>query len=132
MRDSSWQRRRNLGRTTINNASASNANVAGQLICNAGIAANQLWFKQTGGDLEIDLIGTSSEVTVAGWFAEPTAQLQQISAGGLKLDSQVSQLVHAIATYSGSHSGSDPTAAGLSSVPNDANLQNAMAAAWHS
>jgi hypothetical protein len=70
-------------------------------------------------------------VDVSGWFANSNNQLQEISAGGLKIDSQVSQLVQAMATYSANNPGFDPTTPGVSSVPNDTTLQNALAAAWH-
>jgi hypothetical protein len=51
--------------------------------------------------------------------------------GGPKLDSQVAQLVSAMATFSAAHSGFDPTAPGAV-MPNDPTLQSALAAAWHS
>jgi hypothetical protein len=76
------------------------------------------------------VLGSQSEVTVTNWFNGGT-QLQEITAGGLKIDSQVSHLVQAMATYSANNPGFDPTASGVSSVPNDANLQNSLAAAWH-
>ena len=62
-------------------------------------------------------------------FAKQANQLQEITAGGLKLDTQVSQLVQAMATYAATHSGFDPTA--VAQAPADPTLQNAIAAAWH-
>ncbi|WP_051380413.1 hypothetical protein [Bradyrhizobium sp. WSM1743] len=66
------------------------------------------------------------------WFAGSANQLQEIVAGGLKLDSQVSQLVQAMATYSAGHPGFDPTSSGNNTLPNDTSLQNAIGQAWHS
>jgi hypothetical protein len=53
-------------------------------------------------------MGTLREVMVSGWFASTSSQLRRITAGGLILDSQVSQLVQAMATYSTNNPGFDP------------------------
>jgi hypothetical protein len=75
-------------------------------------------------------MGSQDQVTVAGWFSSNTSQLQQITtADGLKLDTQVAQLVNAMATYSTAHPGFDPTA--VSAAPNDSTLQAAIAVDWH-
>jgi len=81
--------------------------------------------------VKIDLLGTRTQVDVSGWFSGSGNQLQEITAGGLKIDSQISQLVQAMATYSANNPGFDPTAPAISSLPNDANLQTALATAWH-
>ena len=47
------------------------------------------------------------------------------------IHSQISQLVQAMATYSDNNPGFGQTASGRA-VPNDPNLQSAVAAAWHS
>jgi Haemolysin-type calcium binding protein related domain len=104
---------------------------ANELDFTGGITDNQLWFLQSGNDLRIDLLGTQTEVSVKDWFSGGSTQLQEITAGGLKIDSQVSQLVQAMASYSASNAGFDPTAASVHTLPNDANLQSSMAAAWH-
>jgi hypothetical protein len=96
-----------------------------------GIADGQLWFLQSGEDLRIDLLGTQTAVSIKDWFSGGSNQLQEITAGGLKIDNQVSQLVQAMATYSASNPGFDPTAASVHTLPNDANLQSSLAAAWH-
>jgi hypothetical protein len=57
--------------------------------------------------------------------------MQEITAGGLKLDSQISQLVQAMATYSAANPGFDPTSSSVHTLPNDTALQSSMAAAWH-
>jgi Ca2+-binding RTX toxin-like protein len=96
------------------------------------ISDNQLWFVQSGNDLKIDLLGTSTQVTLDNWFAGGSNPLQEIVAGGLKLDSQLSQLVQAMASYTAGNPGFDPTSANVHTLPNDSGLQNALAAAWHS
>ena len=56
-------------------------------------------------------------------------QSQEITAGGLKLDGQVSQLVQAMATYATNHGGFNPAVA--TQVPTDPALQSAIASSWH-
>jgi hypothetical protein len=103
----------------------------GEIDFGAGITGQNLWFLRSGNDLQVDLLGTTDRVTVSGWFgANARAQTQSFdTADGLKLDSQVSQLVQAMATYSAGHAGFDPTTA--AQMPADAGVQNAVAAAWH-
>jgi hypothetical protein len=51
---------------------------------------------RSGNDLQIDVMGSQSKLTISGWFSSAGDQLQEITADGLKIDSQVSQLVQAI------------------------------------
>ena len=74
-------------------------------------------------------MGTHDTITVADWFDSTAYQLRDITAGGLKLDAQVTQLVQAMASYSAAHPGFDPTA--VAHAPNDAALHAAITAAWH-
>lgn len=67
---------------------------------------------------------------MADWLTAGGNKALEITAGGLKLDNQISQLVQAMATYSANNPGFDPVTA--SQAPNDTSLQNAIAAAWHS
>ena len=76
-------------------------------------------------------MGTTNDVTIDNWFGSVGNQLVEITAGSLKLDSQVAQLVQAMATYSANNPGFDPTASGNTQAPNDPTLQAAIAAAWH-
>lgn len=96
-----------------------------------GISDENLWFLQSGNDLKIDLVGTNTSVTVSGWFSGSSNQLQEITAGGLKIVSQVSQLVQAMATYSANNTGFDPTSSSIQTVPNNTALHNSVAATWH-
>jgi hypothetical protein len=117
------------GQAMISNGSGSSASPSNELDFGCGIADNQLWLTQSGNDLNIDVMGSSSQVTVAGWYASPNNQLQQITAGGLTLlNNQVGQLVQAMATYSTNNPGFDPTA--VAQAPNDPTVQNAIAAHW--
>jgi hypothetical protein len=135
-----YQVARGGGQDRIVNGVSSNTGATGELDFASGIATNQLWLLRTsngvastsGSDLQIDIIGTTDHVTVAGWFNNAYSPLSEITtADGSKLDSGLSQLVQAMATFSAGNPGFDPTASTFSQAPNDANLQNAIAAAWH-
>ncbi len=117
------------GQTKIISGATTNTSSSNELDFGAGISDNQLWFIKTGNDLQIDLMGSSNKVTVANWFWGTGNQLQEITAGGQKIDSQVAQLVQAMAAYSASHSGFDPTIG--AQIPTDTSLQAAVASAWH-
>jgi hypothetical protein len=108
------------------------AGSANELDFVGGITDNNLWFQRSGNDLMIDLLGTQTQVDVGGWFSNNANPLQEITAGGLKLDGQISQLVQAMATYSANHAGFDPTTSSLSSIPNDTSVQTALGSTWHS
>ncbi|MCK1331317.1 hypothetical protein IVB57_23620 [Bradyrhizobium sp. CW9] len=97
----------------------------------SGITDQNLWFEQSGNDLRIDLLGTNTSTTIGNWFSGSSGALQEITAGGLKIDSQLSQLVQAMATYSANNTGFDPTNSTLQALPNDGGLQSAIGAAWH-
>ena len=84
---------------------------------------------KSGNNLQIDVMGTNSQVTVNNWFSSPSSDLTEITAGGMELDSQVAQLVQAMATYSASNPGFNPTT--TAQAPNDPALQSTIAAAWH-
>ncbi|WP_316172819.1 MULTISPECIES: calcium-binding protein [unclassified Bradyrhizobium] len=119
------------GQETIVNGTASSSTASGQLAFGTGVTDNDLWFLQSGNDLQIDLLGTTQNVTIKNWFSAPSNQLQEITARGLKIDSQISQLVQAMASYSSSHAGFDPTSAGSQAASSDPSLQASIAAAWH-
>ncbi|HMJ44156.1 MAG TPA: calcium-binding protein, partial [Pseudolabrys sp.] len=103
---------------------------AGELDISAGVATNQLWLQRSGNDLLLEIMGSQDRITVAGWYSSPSAQLQKVvSSDGSILDTQIDQLVQAMATYSSNHAGFDP--ATTSQAPNDTSLQSTIAAAWH-
>jgi hypothetical protein len=98
----------------------------------AGVGNRQLWFERAGDDLQVDLLGSNDRLTVADWFggnASPSVESFG-TADGSKLDTQLTQLVTAMASFTTSHPGFDATQA--SSMPADANLLAVVAASWHS
>jgi Ca2+-binding RTX toxin-like protein len=94
----------------------------------AGIAIDQLWFAQVGADLDISEIGTNSQIIVKNWYSGPANHVQQIATndGHTLLDTQVANLVNAMASYS-------LPALGQTTLPPDmANqLEPVITANWH-
>jgi hypothetical protein len=83
-----------------------------------------------GNDFPISLIGTSDSMTVENSDAGTSNQTETFTTlGGLRLDTQIAQLVSALATYSANNSGFNPATA--TQTPNDANVQPAIGASWH-
>ncbi|MGJ4932071.1 hypothetical protein ACQR1I_34655 [Bradyrhizobium sp. HKCCYLS2038] len=117
------------GNDVIINGVASLSKPTGTLDFGTAYTAENFWFVKSGNDLDIDILGTHQQVTVADWFLGGSYQLQEIKAGGLELDTQVSQLVQAMANYAQAHPGFDPALASL--LPTDAQLHDQVAAAWH-
>src|SRR5260370_18170852 len=123
----------NFGHTAINNLASDGVTGSnGEVDFGTGITDQKLWLVRNGNDLQIDLMGTTHNITISNWFGSNSrAQVQSFNtADGMKLDTQVGQLVSAMATYSTSHSGFDPTQ--VTQLPNDPTLQNAATAAWYS
>ncbi len=65
------------------------------------IAPEQLWFRQTGSNLEVSIIGTSDKVTINNWYSSGAYRVEQFeTANGQSLvDSQVQNLVNAMAAF---------------------------------
>lgn len=126
-----------FGSDTINNTAFGSATTAnGKLTFGSGVTDEKLWFKQSGNNLLIDLLGTTDQITIDNWFGSNAgAQLSEIDAGSLKLTTAVSALVTAMATYAAAHTGFNPQTSGTT-MPTDTTLQNAIAgtgsSAWHS
>jgi len=120
-----------FGQVLIKNSSSDGNTFAhGELDFLSGVDYDDLWFKQSGNNLEIDLLGTSQKVTVENWYgSNADACLGAVHAGGLTLDAQVQQLVSAMAVYSSNNSGFNPTSSTV--MPTDSNLQAVIAASWH-
>jgi len=119
------------GHDVIVNGAAGNTGPTGELDFTSDIASNQLWFKQAGNDLIVQVMGTQDQVTVSNWFGATTAQTQEIkAAGGLEIDAGVASLVQAMATYSSNNSAFNPTTS-ATQAPSDPALQGAIATAWH-
>ena len=84
-----------------------------------GVAANQMWFRQAGSDLEISIIGTTDKSTISNWYSGSAFHVEQFktSDGKTLLDSQVDLLVSAMAAFA-------PPAAGQTTLP--ANYQTVL------
>ena len=117
------------GSDVIINGTGSEVTATGTLDFGATLSADNFWFVKSGNDLQIDVLGTHEQVTIADWFAGGSHQLQEIKAGGVEIDGNLQQLVRAMADYSATHPGFDPTA--TSQLPSDAHLQTVLAASWH-
>jgi hypothetical protein len=108
-----------------------NANGASQLEFGAGISDNQLWFTQSGNDLLVNVLGTQDQVDIQNWFSGgANAQLAEIvDDTANEVDAGLNQLIAAMATFDANNPAFNPETATL--MPNDNNLQAAIAAAWH-
>jgi hypothetical protein len=96
-----------------------------------GVTDQNIWLQQVGDNLQVDLMGSNNQLTVDDWFggSNPAAVQGFATSDGLKLDTQVAQLVSAMATYATDNPAFNPTA--VSQIPTDSSLQSAVAAAWH-
>lgn len=107
-----------------NDATVGNTDVA---LFDSDIAASQLWFVHTGNDLEVSVIGTTDKLTVENWYLGSQYHVEQFktSDGKTLLDSQVQNLVSAMAAFS-------PPAAGETtlSASYSASLNPVIAANW--
>jgi Ca2+-binding RTX toxin-like protein len=106
-----------------------NSGVADQdtLQMKSGIGNDQLWFRHVGNNLEVSIIGTNDKVTVQNWYTGSANHVEQFRTtdGHLLLDSQVENLVQAMAVFS-------PPAAGQTTLPQNYQDQLApvLAANW--
>jgi len=64
-----------------------------------GVNHDQLWFSQSGNDLVVEIIGTTDQTTVSGWYASTNNQVARIetSDGFFLSNSMVVNLVSAMA-----------------------------------
>jgi Ca2+-binding RTX toxin-like protein len=84
-----------------------------------GIAVDQLWFSQVGNNLEVSIIGTSDNISIQNWYSDSAYRIEQFRTADsrLLLDSQVENLVQAMAAFS-------PPSAGQTTLPQ--NYQDAL------
>ncbi len=88
---------------------------------------DQLWFKQIGNNLEVNVIGTNDKVTIGDWYLGSSQQVQSIQAGGQELlNTSVANLVNAMASLT-------PPAAGQTTLTTAQHtaLDPVIAANWH-
>ena len=92
------------------------------------VSLSQLWFRKTGNDLEVSIIGTTDKMTVSNWYLgnQYHVEVFKTADGKALLDSQVQNLVQAMASFA-------PPAAGQTTLaPNyAAALAPVLAANWH-
>ena len=117
------------GQVAINNGVTGLEYASGALDFTGGLTDQNLWFVQSGNNLVVDVLGTSDQLTVNNWYANAHSQVAEVTAGSLKLDTQLATLVQAMATYAGAHTSFNPQAS--AAMPTDATLQTTIAAAWH-
>jgi len=91
------------------------------------VNANQLWFRRSGGNLEVSVIGTADKVTINNWYSGTAYRVEQFESadGKVLTQARVDALVAAMAAFA-------PPAAGQSALPQDyqSALQPVMAASW--
>ncbi|WP_052400543.1 calcium-binding protein [Paraburkholderia ginsengisoli] len=118
------------GQQTINPINPAMGAEIGTVDLATGISDSQLWFQQVGNNLQMDILGTHDSLEIDGWFGSGSSAVQSFqTSDGLMLDTQVNQLVSAMAAYSAANPGFDPGL--VTQMPTDPSLQNVIAASWH-
>ena len=114
------------GQDTIidNDTTAGNTDV---LSIGDGVSIDQLWFRRVGTNLEVSIIGTSDKSVVSNWYSGSGYHIEQFKTadGKTLLDSQVNNLVEAMAAFA-------PPAAGQTTLAADYQtaLNPVIAANW--
>jgi Ca2+-binding RTX toxin-like protein len=93
----------------------------------SGVATDQLWFRRSGSNLEVSIIGSTDKTTIGNWYSGSAYQLEQFktSDGKMLLSGQVDALVSAMAAFA-------PPAAGETTLPPayQTSLNTVIAANW--
>ncbi|HEU5046640.1 MAG TPA: DUF3060 domain-containing protein, partial [Rickettsiales bacterium] len=125
-----YQFARGAGQDILTNGLSTNTGPSGELDMGTNIAKDQIWFEKVGNNLQVDILGTTDHMTINNWYSNSYSQLSSIhTAAGNVIDTQIAQLVQAMATYSANNSGFNPTTA--TAMPTDPTLQSTLAASWH-
>jgi Ca2+-binding RTX toxin-like protein len=95
----------------------------------SGIAIDQLWFTQSGSDLQIQVIGTGDYLNLRNWYT--TSGTQRVdtfrtSDGHALQESAVQNLVNAMASFAPPPAGQTTLSASY-----QASLEPTIAANWH-
>ncbi|WP_080340710.1 beta strand repeat-containing protein [Burkholderia ubonensis] len=122
------------GSLTVNNGISSSNAAAGDLAV-TGVNPSNLWLQQVGNDLQVTVMGSTTEATVTNWFSNTYNQLSEVTvsggaAGSMTLDTQINQLIQAMATFESNNPGFDPTSS-ANPVITDQSLLTAVSSAWH-
>ncbi|MBK7060665.1 MAG: hypothetical protein IPH51_09250 [Rubrivivax sp.] len=94
---------------TDNDGTAGSADI---LLLGGGVAANQLWLRRVGSDLEVSIIGGTDSATISNWYSGNAFHVEQFRTvdGKTLLDSKVDALVSTMAGFA-------PPAAGQTTLP---------------
>ena len=91
------------------------------------VAFDQLWFDRSGDDLRVSIVGTADRFTIEGWYLENPGRIEEFRSGDghLLLESQVQNLVQAMASFA-------PPAAGQTTLPSGyaSSLNPVLAVNW--
>jgi len=117
---------RDYGADTVqeNDATAGNTDI---LQFQGGIASDQIWLRQASNNLEVSIIGTTDKATLTNWYLGSQYHVEQFktSDGKILLDSQVQNLVSAMAAFAPPAAGQTTLAANYAAA-----LEPVMAANW--
>ena len=117
---------RGYGSDTVqeNDATAGNRDT---LQFTGGIATDQIWLRKVSNNLEVSVIGTADKMTISNWYLGSQYRVEEFktSDGKVLLDSQVQNLVQAMAAFA-------PPAAGQTTLSQSYQnaLQPTIAANW--
>ncbi|MBF0602863.1 MAG: cadherin-like domain-containing protein, partial [Nitrospirae bacterium] len=116
---------RGYGLDSVNNTAQMGS--LDQILLGDAIASDQLWLRQSGNDLLMELIGTQDGMTIQGWYTDTANHVDTIetTSGSFLLESQVQQLVNAMAAFA-------PPAQGETSLSQEYRtaLEPVLAASW--
>ncbi len=101
---------------------------SGEIVIGMGLTPSSIWFGRSGNDLVVQVLGTTSQMTVKNWFTSVSAELQRIVAGdGSQIGtSAIAQLQAAMASYQASNPSFNPQTA--TTMP--ASLQGNVTSLW--
>ena len=92
----------------------------------AGVAADQLWFRRVGSNLEVSIIGSGDSCTISQWYSADARHVEQFKTadGKVLLDSQVNNLVQAMAAFAPPPAGQSTLAADYQTALNPVLVAN--------
>ncbi|SIT42325.1 Hemolysin-type calcium binding protein related domain (fragment) [Paraburkholderia ribeironis] len=122
------------GLLTIYNGTSSNIAAAGELLIK-NVDPNEIWLQRVGNNLQVDVMGTKTEATIENWFSYSYSQLAEVAvsggaSGNMVLDTQINQLIQAMATFTANHPGFDPTSSANPTIT-DPTVLTLVSSTWH-
>ena len=111
--DDTYQFDQGFGQDAVVNGWSTNTGPSGQVILGSGLDPDNLWLSQSGNDLLIQALGTTSQITIKGWYANAYSQLQDLTlADGYQLTtSEIAALASAGTAYQQANPGFNPQTA---------------------